>query len=133
MCVIHPPLFVYGTLRRGFDGPMALRLQGATQYIGRAFAQGRLYRVGDYPAFLPGPEGQVIGDLLALSDPAATLAWLDAYEECAVTYPQPHEYRREKLSVWGPDGPIVAWAYVYALPVTDLPLIAGGDFLPRQR
>lgn len=89
--------------------------------------------MGDYPAFLPGPEGQVIGDLLALSDPAATLAWLDAYEECAATYPEPHEYRREKLRVQGPDGLIVAWAYVYALPVTDLRLIAGGDFLPRQR
>lgn len=89
--------------------------------------------MGDYPAFLPGPEGQVIGDLFALTDAETTLAWLDAYEECAATYPEPHEYRREKLSVRGPDGPIVAWAYVYALPVTDLPLIAGGDFLPRQR
>jgi hypothetical protein len=28
---------------------------------------------------------------------------------------------------------VTAWAYVYALPVGDLPQIAGGDFLFRQR
>lgn len=127
------PLFVYGTLRPGFAGPMAERLRATAQHIGRAVGRGRLYQVADYPAFVPGEEGSVVGDLFALPDPLATLAWLDAYEECAPQYPEPHEYRREAVAVQRSDGLVTAWAYVYALPVGDLPQIAGGDFLSRQR
>ncbi|MEQ6333474.1 gamma-glutamylcyclotransferase family protein [Sphingobium sp. MK2] len=127
------PLFVYGTLRPAFAGPMAAQLRATTRYIGRAVAQGRLYQIADYPAFVSGPEGQVIGDLLMPFNLSATLAWLDDYEECTRAYPEPHEYRREQLTVQGQSGRVIAWAYIYALPVTDLPLIASGDFLSHKR
>jgi gamma-glutamylcyclotransferase (GGCT)/AIG2-like uncharacterized protein YtfP len=122
-------LFVYGSLRPGSTSSMAMRLAGESRPLGRATISGRLYRVADYPGFVPGASGTVIGDLLALSTPAATLAWLDTYEECAPPFPQPWEYRRVLLEVTGPDGPALAFVYVYARPVTGLPLIEGGDFL----
>lgn len=122
-------LFVYGTLRAGFDGPMARRLRAEAQHIGPAWAKGALYRVADYPGFVPGDGGRVMGDLFALTDAEATLAWLDLYEECAPHYPAPHEYRRERLMVEGPEGPIEAWAYIYARDETGRGRIAGGDFL----
>lgn len=123
------PLFVYGTLRRGFDGAMARQLRAAARYVGSGTVAGRLYRIADYPGLVPGPDGQVAGDLFALDDPAATLALLDEYEECAAHHPQPHEYRREQLVVETADGPVTAWTYIYARDVAGLPLIAGGDFL----
>lgn len=125
-------LFVYGTLRPGFGGPMARRLFAEAFHLGPARASGRLYAVADYPGFLPGEGGEVIGDLFALRDPA-TLDWLDAYEECTACHPLPHEYRREALWVVGREGPCRAWAYLYALPVGGLAPIEGGDFLACAR
>lgn len=122
-------LFVYGTLRAGFDGPMARRLRSEARLIGRGRAMGALYRITDYPGFVPGQDGWVRGDLFALKDTEATLAWLDDYEECAANFPEPHEYRRARLSVEGPGGPVEAWAYLYARDVGGLTRITSGDFL----
>jgi len=125
----EPLLFVYGTLRPGFDDPMADWLGKVARRAGRAVAQGRLYRVASYPAFVPGGSDVVSGDLLALDDPAATLAVLDDYEECTGRFPEPHEYRRERLTVWGEKGPVEAWIYIYNRNVGALTRIESGDFL----
>lgn len=122
-------LFVYGTLRFAFDGPMARRLRAEAQLVGSARAQGMLYRLAGYPGFVPGAEGVVTGELFALTDAEATLAWLDDYEECAGDSPQPHEYRRLRLMVEGEQGPVAAWTYVYARDPSEWPIIASGDFL----
>lgn len=122
-------LFVYGTLRPAFDGPMARRLRAEARHVGPAWAGGTLYRLDGYPGFIAGPDGMVMGDLFALADADATLDWLDDYEECAAHSPEPHEYRRLWLTVTGPDGPVTAWAYVYARDPSALPVIDSGDFL----
>lgn len=122
-------LFVYGTLRPGFDGPMARWLQASARHIGPASAVGLLYHVADYPGFVPGSEGRVAGDLFVLDDADAILAVLDEHEECAVHFPAPHEYRRERLRVHGPEGPAEAWTYVYACDTNRLLLVAEGDYL----
>lgn len=122
-------LFVYGTLRVGFDGPMALWLRGVARAVGQGHLAGHLYRIDDYPGFVPGEEGRVTGDLLALPDPVAILARLDEYEQCSDQWPQPHEYRRERVMVATPDGPVQAWTYIYAHDISGLPVIKGGDFL----
>lgn len=127
--VIMVRLLVYGTLRPGFDGPMARWLHAAALPLGPATVSGALYHVADYPGFVPGPMGMVHGDLFALPDPDAMLARLDEYEECAGHYPEPHEYRRELMRVDGADGPVDAWVYIYMRPVAGLAMIEGGDFL----
>lgn len=108
---------------------MARWLSGAARHVGPAAAQGRLYRVIDYPAFVPDGSDRVAGDLFALADPGAVLARLDDYEECAASFPEPHEYRRERLTVRGENGPVVAWIYVYNRDVSGLTRIESGDFL----
>lgn len=108
---------------------MARWLAARSRFIGSATAVGRLYRVADYPGFAPGGEGRVVGDLLALVDGAATLAALDDYEECSDRFPDPHEYRRERIMVDGPDGAVMAWTYLYAWSTEGLALIEHGDFM----
>ncbi|WP_197707392.1 MULTISPECIES: gamma-glutamylcyclotransferase family protein [Sphingobium] len=125
----EPCLFVYGTLRPGFDGPMADWLKGVACHVGGATAQGWLYRVDGYPAFVPGGSGMVKGDLFLLPDAAAILAVLDEHEECADHFPSPHEYRRARLTVRGGDGPIEVWTYIYNRDVSALERIESGDFL----
>ena len=122
-------LFVYGTLRPGFGGEMAAWLAGVAEYRGRAVARGALYRVDYYPGFVPGEAGEVVGDLVLLRDAAALLPLIDAHEECTADFPEPHEYRRERLMVEGVMGAVEAWTYVYAYPVEGLARIVGGDFL----
>ncbi|MFC3443043.1 gamma-glutamylcyclotransferase [Sphingobium rhizovicinum] len=125
-------LFVYGTLRAGFDGPMARRLRAEAALVGPARVKGVLYRIADYPGLTIGGEHWVAGDLFALPDADATLGWLDIYEECAPSFPQPHEYRRQICAVEAAGGMIDAWVYVYARDTAALDRIDGGDFLnPR--
>lgn len=132
MSASDPFLFVYGTLRPGFDGPMADWLKRVAHHAGGAAAQGLLYRVEAYPAFLPGGPGQVMGDLFALPCAAAILAVLDEHEECAGHFPQPHEYRRERLIVRGGNGPVEAWTYIYNRNAGGLTRIESGDFLASE-
>jgi gamma-glutamylcyclotransferase (GGCT)/AIG2-like uncharacterized protein YtfP len=126
----QPLLFVYGTLRRGAAGPMALRLAEGARWLGEASAIGHLFMLDGYPGFTPDPEGIAIaGDLFSLEDPDILLAVLDDYEECAPHFPQPHEYARIMLDVQRQDGAVIrAWTYVYIRPTDGLARIANGRF-----
>lgn len=123
-------LFVYGTLRLSHDGPMAAWLRSVARPAGKAVAKGALYHVGaNYPGFVPGEEGEVVGDLFAMPDSVTVLLALDDYEECAPHFPEPHEYRRARLVVQTERGPVDAWTYVYAWDASGLERIESGDFL----
>ena len=125
-------LFVYGTLRAGFAGPMAKWLASVARHAGPATARGRLYRVQDYPGFVPCPTSLVVGDLFLLPTDPAVLDRLDEHEECSAHFPAPHEYRRQRLIVQSESGPAQAWVYVYSRDVGRLELIESGDFLRRR-
>lgn len=108
---------------------MAAWLRDVAHHVGPAIARGILYRVADYPGLVAGPLGEVVGDLFALPDPAMVLARLDEHEECSDHFPRPHEYRRERLIVMTPQGPVEAWTYLYAWDTSGLEPVADGDFL----
>jgi len=121
-------LFVYGTLRRGTGHPMAKRLARESEWLGPASVAGALYRVDDYPAFVPGG-GVVAGDLVRLIDPDTAFIWLDAYEGCAPSDAPPHEYRRVRVSLIGAG--FKAQTYVWNCSLDGLVRIASGDWLTR--
>ena len=50
--MISDLLFVYGTLMRGFDHPMAKLLAGNAEFLGPAQCRGRLYLVKHYPGLV---------------------------------------------------------------------------------
>lgn len=124
----HDLIFVYGTLRLGYDGAMTRCLHAGARHIGKAQAHGLLYVIADYPGLVAG-QGQVTGDLFQLHDPAAMLALLDDYEECSPAYPTPHEYERRLIMVRTSAGPVEAWAYLYMRDVGELSPIPDGDFM----
>jgi gamma-glutamylcyclotransferase (GGCT)/AIG2-like uncharacterized protein YtfP len=116
-------LFVYGTLRPMLAAGEHARLVHDLEIVGAATVPGVLLDLGDYPGLVAGA-GLVHGDLLRVTDPA-TLAALDAYEEC--DGPEPL-FRRERISAHLSDGTDVeAWAYRYARSPRGL-VIAGGDY-----
>ena len=124
-------LFVYGTLMRGFDNPMAQLLSRSADFLGEARCCGRLYRVQHYPGLVLSDETDdiVFGELFRLRQPAELLREFDMYEACGEGFPEPTEYLRQMLAVTRADGAVIeAWTYVYNWPVTELPRIASGRF-----
>jgi gamma-glutamylcyclotransferase (GGCT)/AIG2-like uncharacterized protein YtfP len=125
-------LFVYGTLMRGFDHPMARLLSTNADFIGEAKCRGRLYLVKHYPGLVlsDDPADIVCGELFRLREREAMLREFDMYEACGEGFAQPTEYLREMLQVALDDGAVSeAWTYVYNWPLTQLPRIASGRFL----
>ena len=132
--MISDRLFVYGTLMRGFDHPMAKLLWRSADFLGEARCQGRLYLIEHYPGLVlsDNPADIVSGELYRLRDRDALLGEFDMYEACGEGFPEPTEYLRQMLQVTLADGTAgEAWTYVYNWPVTGLPHIASGKFLEQ--
>ena len=127
-------LFVYGTLMRGYDHPMAKLLSAHADFVGEARCRGRLYRIKHYPGLvLSDDAGDIVfGELFRLRQPAELLREFDMYEACGEEFPQPTEYVRDMLRVTLDGGAASeAWTYLYNWPVTGLPRIASGRFLEK--
>ena len=125
-------LFVYGTLMRGFDHPMARLLSANADFLGSARCRGRLYLVKHYPGLVlsDDPAEVVFGELYRLRACDELLAEFDTYEACGEGFREPTEYVRQMLTVTRDDGAAVeAWTYLYNWPVANLPRIASGRFL----
>ena len=124
-------LFVYGTLMRGFDHPMARLLAANADFLGSAQCQGRLYLVRHYPGLVlsADPADIVHGELFALRVPDAMLREFDMYEACGEGFKEPTEYVRQLLPVTLGGTAGEAWTYIYNWPVTELPVIGSGRFL----
>jgi gamma-glutamylcyclotransferase (GGCT)/AIG2-like uncharacterized protein YtfP len=124
-------LFVYGTLMRGFDHPMAKLLSRSAEFIGEARCRGRLYLVKHYPGLVLSDDASdvVFGELFCLHTPEASLVTFDDYEGCGPGVASP-QYLRQVLPVMLDDGAVSeAWTYLYNRPVSKLPRIASGRFL----
>jgi gamma-glutamylcyclotransferase (GGCT)/AIG2-like uncharacterized protein YtfP len=124
-------LFVYGTLMRGFDHPMAKLLAANADFLGAATCRGKLYLVKHYPGLVlsDDPADIVHGELFRLRAPEALLAEFDMYEACGEGFQPPTEYVRQMLAVRLAEGSSSnAWTYVYNWPVTELSRIASGRF-----
>jgi gamma-glutamylcyclotransferase (GGCT)/AIG2-like uncharacterized protein YtfP len=130
--MISDLLFVYGTLMRGFEHPMARLLSANAEFLGEATCRGRLYLVKHYPGLVlsEDPGDIVFGELYRLQERCALLREFDMYEACGEGFAAPTEYVREMLPVTLGDGEAgEAWTYIYNWPVTNLPRIASGRFL----
>jgi gamma-glutamylcyclotransferase (GGCT)/AIG2-like uncharacterized protein YtfP len=125
-------LFVYGTLMRGYEHPMAQLLSRSAEFVGTAQCRGRLYLVKHYPGLLLSdqPDEVVHGELYRAYRPQELLATFDEYEGCGPGFAQPTAYLRQLLPVTLMDGTVSkAWSYIYNWPVEETKRIASGRFL----
>ena len=132
--MISDCLFVYGTLMRGFDHPMARLLSRSADFIGEARCRGRLYLVKHYPGLVASddPADIVFGEVYRLRARDELLREFDMYEACGADFPEPTQYVRKVLRVSLDDGAASeAWTYIYNWPVAHLPRIASGRFLEK--
>lgn len=125
-------LFVYGTLLRAAARPIHAALVGNADYVGEAFFNGRLYRIGSYPGAVASrhAEDKVFGEVYRLRN-AKVLLILDDYEGCGPQAVHPTEFvRRPEFVTLANASQIQAWVYVYNRPVDGLDQIRSGSFLP---
>jgi gamma-glutamylcyclotransferase (GGCT)/AIG2-like uncharacterized protein YtfP len=127
-------LFVYGTLMRGFDHPMAQLLSRNADFVAEARCGGRLYLMKHYPGLVlsDAPDEIVFGELYRLNRSDELLREFDMYEACGEGFAAPTEYIRQMLPVILHDGAAIeAWTYVYNWPVAHLPRITSGRFMEK--
>ncbi len=117
--------FVYGTLRQGDDNDIT-RLSPAPRFIGPAQIRGTMYHLGGYPGVTLGGDGEIIGEVYAVSP--ALEAKLDAIES---EYPaQSDEYAKREIEVQVAAS--LQRCHVYEINpnyVTGKPIIASGDWV----
>jgi gamma-glutamylcyclotransferase (GGCT)/AIG2-like uncharacterized protein YtfP len=117
------PLFVYGTLKRGFDNQWARRLWDGGRFLGAAQIPGRLYLVAHYPGLRPAQNlGEVVhGEVCQPADAAALCPELDEFEGPS--------YRRAAVRARLEDGSeLDVWVYEYVAPVDEDRLIPSGRY-----
>ncbi len=128
-----PPVFVYGTLRRGQKN-YGRFLEGRTCREIEAEAPGILFYEtdGGHPYVIPG-EGKVAGELMFLASDtyAETLEQLDALENYDPNREEESLYIRRRCLVFPRSGGVItAWMYFWnRQPEIRGRRITSGDFL----
>ncbi len=123
------PLFVYGTLMRGFKNPLSELFHQNCEFIGQASVKGSLYRITYYPGAVPSqfPEEKVWGELYWIRNSNFWEA-LDQYE--GLDESGPCEYVRDITSLQQSPrhGVCRAWIYWYNWATLKSQKIANGNF-----
>jgi gamma-glutamylcyclotransferase (GGCT)/AIG2-like uncharacterized protein YtfP len=112
------PLFVYGTLMRGF--PLHALLEGRADSVGDGEVAGLLFDLGRYPAALRDAGGIIHGEVYRLHDPVLWLV-LDSAEGS--------QYHRGEVGVRMAGGRrLTACMYWYVGTLGWAVPIPGGDY-----
>lgn len=127
------PLFVYGSLRSGFQHPAYTYISRYFRLLGTAKVKGELYDMGDYPAAIPTTEDHwITGELYAINKDEEfpwAMGQLDDYEGINGEADEPVLYRREKATVYLNEESVESWIYWFNGDVTGRSKIDCGDLL----
>ncbi len=114
---------VYGTLKKGLCNHHLLQ---SARYLGNDVIHSLvLYDLGPYPGAKPESSQGIEIEVYLVSE--ATLADLDALEECNLQQPDQGMYRRDAL----PTRYGLAWVYVYNRSVQGCARLDQGAWLPQ--
>lgn len=114
-------LFVYGTLRKGFNHSMASMLETNATWMGSGFIYGDLYDLGSYPGIvLTNTMNKIIGDLFQVSS-QKLLDSLDAYEG--------PEYIKNQTIAFMHDTTFNCTVYEFIEDISLAKQIVSGDYL----
>jgi gamma-glutamylcyclotransferase (GGCT)/AIG2-like uncharacterized protein YtfP len=127
-------LFVYGSLRQGFNHAAYEYITQYFQLKGNGKAAGILYDLGPYPAAVPSDNThQIFGELYSIihaDEFDYAIAQLDDYEGVHASYDQKALYERAITTVKMEDGvELRAWIYWYTGDITGKPVVESGDVL----
>ncbi len=132
-----PYLFVYGSLRQGFQSPAYGYISQYFEFIGMARAKGVMYDLGAYPVAVPDKRDYyIIGELYKIKHEEEfgyAFAQLDDYEGINAEPGEDRLYRREITKAYIDDAVYEAWVYWYDGKVKNAPIIQSGDMLQYMK
>jgi gamma-glutamylcyclotransferase (GGCT)/AIG2-like uncharacterized protein YtfP len=109
-------LFVYGTLRQGYDLRLMDKVRHLIRYIGQGKVNADLYDLGRYPGAVRRREAtEVIGDVFELMNPKSVLRTLDRYEGIGPGKAATEFVRRRSRVKLRSGQTVFAWVYWYNL------------------
>ena len=125
-------IFVYGSLRSGFQNPAYDYISKYFHLISKAKVKGLMYDMGSFPAAVPTDENAFIVGELYEHNNNCEFSWaieqLDEYEGVNPEEGEDKLYTREKVTVYfGDNETSEAWIYWFIGNVADQPLITSGD------
>ncbi|MBC7851774.1 MAG: gamma-glutamylcyclotransferase [Chitinophagaceae bacterium] len=126
-------LFVYGSLRKGFQHPAYQYISTFFKLVGAGKVRGILYDMGEFPAAIPvHSDNFIVGELYTLNNPDEfgwAIGQIDDYEGINVEFGEIPLYRRDITTVFVNGQTTPAWIYWYAGDITGSPVIESGDVL----
>lgn len=126
-------LFVYGSLRSGFQHPAYQYISEYFDFVGAAKVKGLLFDMGEYPAAIPSNEEHyLIGELYQLKHADEfnwAIAQLDDYEGVRGEMGELPLYRRDIVNVFVGEDITEAWVYWFCGDVSGHPIVESGDVL----
>jgi len=117
-----PHIFVYGTLRKGFDHPMSKILNSNAHWEGHGYIYAQLFDLGAYPGIVLDKElsNNTYGDLYDLTNPSIGKL-LDEYEG--------DQYKKTITNVFVKEHVFQANVYELVIPTKHFTFIPSGDYL----
>lgn len=126
-------LFVYGSLRKGFQHAAYGYISAYFKLVGPAKVNGLLYDMGEFPAAVPTTsEDFIVGELYELNNNDEfgwAMAQIDDYEGVNPELGEIPLYRRGTATVFCNGLSSSAWIYWYNGNVSGHPVISSGDVL----
>ena len=131
-------LFVYGSLRSGFNSPEYAYISRYFNCVGTAKVKGVLYDLGDYPAALPAEdENYLVGEVYQIKNEQEfnwAIEQVDDYEGVNAMPGEQPLYRRDAcIAQLLNNEQVTCWIYWYNRDVTGKPMIGSGDVLEYFR
>lgn len=126
-------LFVYGSLRSGFNNPAYQYISQYFNLVAHVTARGLLLEKDQVPVAIPTNDDCYIqGELYVIKNPDEfpwAIAQLDDYEGLNPDEDEVCDYHRDKVNIKSGDANVTAWVYWYCGNTDGLPVIASGDVL----
>lgn len=128
-----PYLFVYGSLRSGFQHPAYDYIKQYFRLMGPATASAGLYALDKLPVAQPEPGGpQLWGELYVIQHPEEqewAMAQLDDYEGIEGEEGETPLYAKSQTTVACNNQTYTAWVYWYTGPMAGAIPIPSGDVM----
>lgn len=126
-----PYLFVYSSLRRGFQSPAYEYITQYFTYVSEGKIKGILSDLGDHPVGTPTDDDRyIVGEIYKLNGDHGSYVFgqLDDYEGLHPEDGQAAYFRRDIATVYPTVGdPVQAWTYWYTGDVSGKPVVDSGD------
>lgn len=128
-------LFVYGTLKKGFNNALANELSSSQTFMGEGFFPGQLFSVSFFPGavYIPESTEKVYGQVFKLTQNKDELiAALDHYEGYLPDQPEASEFKRAIIPINLGQKVISAFVYLYNKDYSTHTPIPSGTFKPEM-